>query len=210
MKSAGAAKQAARDQPRTDRLPGDLPALSAGLLSRQQLAVRNIALGNGDRTFLMVDKGTGKILLFDDGIPVFRGNALTGESHADRLAPKDLLEKMESLNALDTKITPAGRFTVTRGYNKDYGPLLDINQIKGADWGLAIHQVYLGTPSENRASRLRSARDDDKAITFGCINVTPDTLQLLLRALPEHGPSALYVLPRDTARTTAYFAPHGS
>jgi hypothetical protein len=206
----GVAKPAAEDQEQTEPPPGHLPELSPDVLSPQELRVRNIALMNGDRMFLMVDKGMGKILLFEDGKLVFMGNALTGESYADRLLPAELSETMDSLNALDTKITPAGRFTVTHGYNKDYGPLLDVNQIKGKDWGIAIHQVYLGIPSEHRASRLQSPREADKNITFGCINVAPDAIHLLLRELPDHEPSALYVLPRDETQTVAFFAPRNS
>lgn len=204
------AKPAAEDQEQTEPPPGHLPELSPDVLSRQELRVRNIALMNGDRKFLMVDKGMGRILLFEDGKLVFTGSALTGESYADRLPPTELSEMMDSLNALDTKVTPAGRFTVTRGYSKDYGPLFEINQIKGKDWGIAIHEVYLGIPSEHRASRLQSPREADKNITFGCINVAPDAIHLLLRELPEHEPSALYVLPRDETQTVAFFAPDNS
>jgi len=206
----GVVKPAAEEQEQIEPPAGHLPELSPDILSPQQLRVRNIALMNGDRKFLMVDKGMGKIFLFEDGKPVLMGNALTGESFADRLPPKELSERMDALNALDTKVTPAGRFTVTRGYDKDYGPLFDINQIKGKDWGIAIHQVYLGIPSENRAARLQSPREDDKNITFGCINVAPDTIHLLLRVLPEHEPTVLYVLPRDEKQTVAFFASHNS
>jgi hypothetical protein len=186
----------------------DLPPES---LSPQEQAVGEIADQNGDRTFLMVDKSLGRILLFEDGKPVFMGNALTGESTADRLPPNELKEDFNKLDALQYKVTPAGRYTVTRGYDAEYGgPLLDITEIKGKDWGIAIHQVYLGIPAEHRAERLRSTRFDDKNITFGCINVTPDAIKLLLRELPKTGSTALYVLPRDATSTIAFFAQHNS
>jgi len=187
-----------------------LPALSPDLLSAQEHAVSQLAVANGDRTFLMVDKALGKILLFEDGKPVLLGNALTGESAADQLRPHELLERFARLNALEDKVTPAGRFTVTRGYDKEYGPLFDIKEIQGKDWEIAIHQVYLGIPSERRAARLQSPNDDDKNITFGCINVTPETIRVLLRELPAKGATALYVLPRDETRTAAYFMPRNS
>jgi hypothetical protein len=206
----GEAKPAAEEPEQIEPPAGHLPQLSPDVLTPQQLGVRNIALRNGDRTFLMVDKGMGKIFLFEDGKPVLMGNALTGQSFADRLPPKELSEKFDTLNALDTKVTPAGRFTVTRGYDKDYGPLFDVNQIRGKDWGIAIHQVYLGIPSEHRAARLQSPREDDKNITFGCINVAPDTIHVLLRELPEHEPTVLYVLPRDETQTVTFFAQHNS
>ena len=182
----------------------DVSELSPGAITAQEHNVGEIAVEHGDLTFLMVDKSLGKILLFENGEPVFIGNALTGASTADRLPPNELKEAMARLNALQTKVTPAGRFTVTRG------PLFDIKEIQGKDWGIAIHQVYLGIPSENRAARLRSARHDDKNITFGCINVAPETIRLLLRELPEKGPTVLYVLPRDATNAASYFTPHHS
>jgi hypothetical protein len=198
------------DEEPAEPAAGYLPKAPSGVMSPQQEMVRHIALMNGDRKFIMVDKRMGKILLFEDGNPVFIGNVLTGQSYADRLPSNELGEKFDNLNAMDTKVTPAGRFTVTRGYNKEYGPLFDVNQIKGKDWGIAIHQVYLGIPSEHRATRLRSPREDDKNITFGCINVEPDTINLFLRELPEKAPTVLYVLPRDETQTAAYLASRNS
>jgi hypothetical protein len=121
-----------------------------------------------------------------------------------------LAEKFAKLNDVGDKVTPAGRFTVSRGSDKLYGTLLDVNEIRGKDWGIAIHQVYLGDPSERRAERLRSPNENDKHITYGCINVEPGTIRVLLRELPKDRPTALYILPEDEARTAAYFAPRNS
>jgi len=191
--------------------PEILAGVPLAALSAQELSVSGIADLNGDKTFLMVDKSLGRILLFEDGKPVFMGRALTGQSTADRLPPNELKENSDKLDALQYKVTPAGRFTVTRGFDQEYGgPLFDIREIKGKDWGIAIHRVYLGIPSEHRDIRLQSPRDDDKNITFGCINVTPEAIKFLLRELPKTGATALYVLPRDETHTVTYFAPHNS
>jgi hypothetical protein len=179
-------------------------------LSPQEEQVSATAGQNGDQEFLMVDKALGKIILFENDKPVFSGSALTGESSSDRLPPGALHEKFSKLTSLDTKVTPAGRYTVTRGHDSDYGPLLDINEIKGKDWGIAIHQVYLGTPSERRAERLRSSNDQDKHITFGCINVTPEAIRFLMKELPKNRATPLYILPLDETSTAAYFSPHSS
>lgn len=205
------AAAAARRRVAARGLPEQLTTLPPDTLSPQEQNVSEIADRNGDKTFLMVDKSLGRILLFEDGKPVFMGNALTGQSTADRLPPNELAENSDKLDDLQYKVTPAGRFTVARGFDKEYGgPLLDVKEIKGKDWGIAIHRVYLGIPSEHRAERLQSPREDDKNITFGCINVAPDTIKLLLRELPETGATALYVLPRDEPNTAAYFARHNS
>jgi hypothetical protein len=62
------------------------PAAPA-VLSDQEERVGQIAVENGDQIFVMVDKARGKIILFENGKPVFSSAALTGESMADRLPP---------------------------------------------------------------------------------------------------------------------------
>ena len=189
------------------------PALSAlppNALTVQEQDVGRIAVEHGDQKFLMVDKSLGRILLWENGKPVFAGNALTGASYSDRLPSSDMKEAFAKLNALDTKVTPAGRFTVARGFEKGYGSLFEIQEVRGTDWAIAIHKVFLGFPWENRAARLQSTRYDDKNITFGCINVTPESMQVLLKELPETGATPLYVLPRDETRTAAFFTPPSS
>jgi hypothetical protein len=51
-----------------------------------------------------------------------------------------------------------------------------------------------------------SPNEQDKHITFGCINVTPDAINFLLRELPEKGATPLYILPVDASQTATYFA----
>jgi hypothetical protein len=180
-------------------------------LSDQETEASQFASEQGDTTFLMVDKALGKIILFENGQPVFAGPALTGQSLADRMPKNELNADFDSLNAVNTKITPAGRYTLERGFDPEVGgPLFDINEIHGKDWGIAIHQVYLGTPSEHRDVRIRSHSDQEKHITFGCINVTPEALALFLHVLPEKARIPLYVLPEDTSQTANYLAPHES
>jgi hypothetical protein len=117
-----------------------------------------------------------------------------------------LSKKFSQLGALDDKVTPAGRFTVSRDYDREYGALFDINEIQGRDWTISIHQVYLGTPSERRADRLQSPDHQDKHITHGCINVTRETIRLLMGKLPKKPPTVLYVLPHDQSKTVEYLA----
>jgi hypothetical protein len=178
------------------------------VLTEQESAANQMATARGDRDFLMVDKALGKIILFQKGQPVFVGPALTGQSLSDQLVAGELGQKFDNLYAVNTKITPAGRFTVQRAYDKELGgDILDVSEIRGKDWGIAIHQVYLGTPSEHRDIRIKSPRTEDKHISFGCINVTQTAIRYLLRELPETGPFPLYILPEDASQTASYFAP---
>jgi hypothetical protein len=188
----------------------DIPVLPSTppMLTRQESEAGQMANAHGDKTFVMIDKARGKIILFENGQPVFAGPALTGQSTADEIPKKELGEKFDNLNAPNTKITPAGRYTVQRGFDPEVGgPLFDIPEIRGKDWGIAIHQLYLGIPSEHRDVRILSSNDEDKHITYGCINITTPTMRVLLHQLPAKGPIPLYILPQDSSQTAAYLTP---
>jgi len=180
-------------------------SFSAPTLTPQQQRVGQLATRNGDQTFLMVDKARGRVILFEDGTPTFSGTALTGQSTTDVMPAGSLAEKFDDLNGLEYKVTPAGRFTITRNHTTEYGPVFDINEVHGKDWGIAIHQVWLGDPTEHRAARLRSANDRDRHITYGCINVSVETMRVLMERLPSQQAVALYVLPWDDNKTAAFF-----
>jgi hypothetical protein len=184
---------------------------SPPVLSEQESQAGRMANAQGDKTFVMVDKARGKIILFENGQPVFAGPALTGESTADQMPKTDLTQKFDTLIAPNTKITPAGRYTVERGFDLEVGgPLFDIHEIRGKDWGIAIHQLYLGIPSEHREVRILSPSEADKHITYGCINVQLTTLHILMHELPAKGPIPLYILPEDASQTAAYLIPRTS
>jgi hypothetical protein len=192
---------------------GDIPVLPSTppVLTRQESEAGQLANAQGDTTFVMIDKARGKIILFENGQPVFAGPALTGQSTADEIPKKELGEKFDNLSAPSTKITPAGRYTVQRGFDPEVGgPLFDIHEIRGKDWGIAIHQLYLGIPSEHRDVRILSSNEEDKHITYGCINITTSTMRVLLHELPAKGPIPLYILPQDSSQTTAYLTPRTS
>jgi hypothetical protein len=187
--------------------PGQSPDTVVKLTSVQQQAGQ-IAEKNGDRDYLMVDKHFGKIILFQDGKAVFKDSALSGESRTDRLPPGALAKKFSQLSTLADKVTPAGRFTVSRDIDKNYGPVLDINEIPGRDWTISIHQLYIGKPSERRAYRLESQDHLDNHITHGCINVSKQTMRFILDNLPKKGATPLYVMPHDLTRISDFLARH--
>ena len=176
------------------RLP---PQWDGGLaLSSTEQRVSQIAWRNGDRDYLMVDKNRGKIILFANGRPIFSRPALTGESMADRIPADAWSTPWARQSGVKFKVTPAGRFTITRSYDSKLGELFDINELQGQDWTIAIHRVWLGKPAERRDARLQSDIDGDKHITNGCIDVDPSTIAQLLRILPSRG-MPLYILPNN-------------
>jgi hypothetical protein len=165
-------------------------------LSPVERRVSLIAWHNGDRDFLMVDKNRGKIILFENGRPIFSRPALTGESMADRIPADAWTTPWARQIDVKFKVTPAGRFTITRNHDNALGELFDINEMQGRDWTLAIHRVWLGKASERRDARLRSDMDEDKHITNGCVDVDPSTMAFLTRVLPNRG-MPLYILPSN-------------
>ncbi len=175
-------------------------------LSPAALWVSQIARRNGDRNFLMVDKAHGRIILFENGRPVFNRAALTGESLADRIPPDGWIKPWSEQTGVKYKVTPAGQFTLTRDRDRALGNLFDINELRGRDWTIAIHQVWLGRRSEHRDARLRSIEDQDKHITAGCVDVDPSTIAQLWRLLPGSG-MPLYILPMDESLITQLFQP---
>jgi hypothetical protein len=199
--SATVAGSTARAETRT--VPAVPRMEQNGALSDQQRAVSAIAIQNGNRRFLMLDKSSGELFLFVDGQPVFRGAALVGESGADDIPPY-LYSKPFSVPAkLAEKVTPAGFYTVKREPDPAYGTIFTINEIKGADWDIAIHRVAM-VAGEHRPERLRSPNAADRHITNGCINVDHDTISFLERNVTgAHTP--LYILPEDQSRTQVLF-----
>jgi hypothetical protein len=174
-------------------------------LSPAEAEVSDVARQRGDQKFLMIDKVLGRLIVFLDGAPAYAGAALTGESTADRFT-RYLLSLPDSHKwTIPQKITPAGRFTVTRSFDPAYGPIFELNEVHGPDWWIAIHQVWLGNPAEHRMERLLSPTPEDNHITFGCINVSHDTLTFMLRHLPKTGRIPVYILPMNERLTSVFF-----
>jgi hypothetical protein len=170
---------------------------TSGMLSGEGQKVSQIAAVRGDKDYLMLDKARGRIIVFEDGKPTFSGAALTGENTADYMAPGQTELTFHETNGLKYKVTPAGRYTVSIGYDPAYGETLDVNEIQGKDWDIAIHKVWLGAPAEHREARLRSASTQDKHITYGCIDVDGPTMQGLMDRLPDEEHTPIYILPQD-------------
>jgi len=174
-------------------------------LSPQAKLVSQIAARNHDQNFLMVDKLHALLFYFKNGQPIYSDPVLTGASTADRFTPDILAKSFSEPLTQSQKITPAGRYTVTRDYDPLYGIIFEINEIHGKDWSLAIHTVYLGLPHEKRRERLQSPSPHDNLVTYGCMNIDADGIRFLARHLPKKGKTPLYILPRDESATATFF-----
>ena len=201
----------AADAPRRDSDPVETKLLAqpssdvVTTLSDAVHRVSQIARQNGDKIFLVVDKIHGKIVLFENGQAKFAAAALTGQNTADVLPPDAIAKTYAQQVGVKYKVTPAGRYTVSRDFDPKLGALLEINEIQGPDWALAIHQVALRKDTQHRDARLRSANDEDKHITDGCIDVEPGTIRQLVQLLAKKGAVPIYILPMDETLAPGLF-----
>jgi hypothetical protein len=191
---AGCADSSGLNAPSTPAQPPEA-FLGGPAMSAEARRVSEIAVRNGDRDFLVLDKAHGQIIAFQNGRATFSGAALTGENPSDYLAPDAFTLSFSEQKGLKYKITPAGRYTVSVGFDPHYGQTLDVNEVQGTDWDIAVHKVWLGAPAEHRDLRLRSASYDDKHITYGCIDVDGATMQGLLDRVPNEDKTPIYILP---------------
>lgn len=177
-------------------------------LSPSAQRVSRIAAQNGDQNYLMIDKTAGQIITFERGVPTFSGAALTGESLTDVIPPDAFYKSFAETRGLKYKVTPAGRFTVSPGYDHAYGETLDVNEVQGEDWDISIHRVWLGAPAEHRDLRLRTAGGEDKHITYGCIDVDAETMRQLLLRAPHEARIPLYIVPVNEGSYAYAFRPN--
>src|SRR5580704_9212448 len=83
---AGCAGQSDLTAPASPAQPPEA-FLGGPAMSSEARRVSEIAVRNGDRDFLVLDKAHGQIIAFQNGRPTFSGAALTGENPSDYLAP---------------------------------------------------------------------------------------------------------------------------
>lgn len=133
-------------------------------------SVANWVVHSGDNhgmPFVIIDKVDAKVFVFHaDG--QIRGAApvLLGLGRGDESAP-DIGERKLSDISPEERITPAGRFVASLGYNFNGKDVLWVDY----DEALSLHRVVTSNPKERRLERLATPTPLDNRISFGCINV---------------------------------------
>lgn len=149
--------------------------------------------------FAIMDKAAAQILVFG-GDGKLRGAApgLFGSAVGDHSAPGVAGLALREIPGRD-RTTPAGRFI------GGFGPSVDAGRVLWVDYdsAVSIHPTATGVPSEKRAERLASPTPDDNRVTHGCINVSPEFYELVMRPTFERG-GVFYILP-DTATLAETF-----
>ena len=140
--------------------------------------------------FAVIDKAAAQILVFG-GDGRLRGAApgLFGSAVGDHTAPGIAGLALREIPGRD-RTTPAGRFV------GGFGPSIDAGRVLWVDYesAVSIHPTATGVPAEKRAERLASATPDDNRITHGCINVSPEFYEQVIRPVFEKG-GVFYIMP---------------
>jgi len=143
--------------------------------------------------FAIMDKAAAQVLVFG-GDGRLRGAApgLFGSAIGDHTAPGIAGVALREIPGRD-RTTPAGRFV------GGFGPSVDAGRVLWVDYdsAVSIHPTATGVPAERRAERLASPSPDDNRISHGCINVSPEFYERIMRPTFERG-GVFYILP-DTA-----------
>lgn len=140
--------------------------------------------------FAIMDKAAAQILVFGgDGKLRGAAPALFGSATGDHSAPGVAGLALREIPGRD-RTTPAGRFI------GGYGPSIDAGRVLWVDYesAVSIHPTPPGTPAEKRAERLASPTPDDNRVTHGCINVSSEFYDRVVRATFERG-GVFYILP---------------
>ncbi len=140
--------------------------------------------------FAVIDKAAAQILVFG-GDGRLRGAApgLFGSAIGDHTSPGIAGLALREIPGRD-RTTPAGRFV------GGYGPSIDAGRVLWVDYdsAVSIHPTATGVPAEKRAERLASPSPDDNRVTHGCINVSPEFYERIIRPTFEQG-GVFYILP---------------
>ena len=140
--------------------------------------------------FAIMDKAAAQVLVFGgDGRLRGAAPALFGSAVGDHTAPGIAGLALRAIPGKD-RTTPAGRFV------GGFGPSIDAGRVLWVDYdsSTSLHPTATGVASEKRPERLASPSPDDNRITHGCINVSPEFYEKVVRPTFERG-GLFYILP---------------
>jgi hypothetical protein len=159
--------------------------------------VADWALASGDNDglpFAIVDKAEARIFLFEAGgtllgtAPVLLGLARGDDS------PLGIGDRPLALIAPAERITPAGRFVAGLGFNLSGQDILWVDYAAA----ISVHRAAdpkAGLTANGRLARLASPTTADNRISHGCINVSADFFERMIRPAFSGTNGIVYVLP---------------
>ncbi|HTD91462.1 MAG TPA: hypothetical protein VK663_12415 [Burkholderiales bacterium] len=145
--------------------------------------------------FVIVDKKNARVYVFDANAklrgasPVLLGSAV-GDDTVAGIGSRPIDEVLPT-----ERTTPAGRFVGERGYNTRGEDVVWVDY----DAAVSMHRVLTAHPEEKRLERLASPTNDDKRISYGCINVPVAFFEAYLQPTFAGHRAIVYVLPEIKA-----------
>lgn len=184
---ANARDAAAQPVAAVDQLPADQDVSSTVIELAGWVIAANDSHGY---PFAVIDKAAAQILVFG-GDGRLRGAApgLFGSAVGDHAAPGIAGLALREIPGRD-RTTPAGRFVGGYGDSIDAGRVLWVDY----DSAVSMHPTASGVPSERRDERLASPTPDDNRVTHGCINVSNEFYEQVVKPTFEKG-GVFYILP---------------
>ncbi len=184
---ANARDAAAQPVAAVDQLPADQDVSSTVIELAGWVIAANDSHGY---PFAVIDKAAAQILVFG-GDGRLRGAApgLFGSAVGDHAAPGIAGLALREIPGRD-RTTPAGRFVGGYGDSIDAGRVLWVDY----DSAVSMHPTASGVPSERREERLASPTPDDNRVTHGCINVSNEFYEQVVKPTFEKG-GVFYILP---------------
>ena len=193
---ANAKDGAAQPVAAVDELPPDQGVSNAVVeVASWVVATRD----NHNRPFAIIDKGAAQIFVFGaDGRLRGAAPGLFGSAIGDHTAAGIAGLALRDIPAED-RTTPAGRFLGR------FGPSIGAGRVLWVDYdsAISIHPLSRGAPAERRAERLASPSPDDNRITHGCINVSREFFESIIRPTFATG-GVFYILPDAAPLTEAF------
>jgi len=157
---------------------------------------------NGGLPFIVIDKTAADVFVFD-AQSHFVGTtpALLGSAPGDESDP-GVGDRELSAIAPDKRTTPAGRFVAS------FGPAEGYRQVLWVDFetAVSIHPVVTTNKKEHRLQRLKSPTAEDNRITYGCINVSADFYENVVRPIFTDTKGIVYILPETKPVNEVFLA----
>jgi hypothetical protein len=162
--------------------------------SRNAQHVADWVVDSGDNRgmpFVIVDKIDAKVFVFDaDGRLRGAAPALVGLTRGDETTPGIGDRKLSHIPP-EERITPAGRFVASLGFNSHGKDILWVDY----DDAVSLHRVVTNNPREHRLERLASRKPLDHRISWGCINVPANFYNDVVKPTFTETYGIVYVMP---------------
>lgn len=167
-------------------------------VSAEARQMARMAFEGGDAQglpFAVVDKQDARLLVFNaDGRLAGATPALLGLARGDDLAP-NVGQMVTTGIPPELRTTPSGRYDTQPGRNLTGETVIWVDY----DAAFAIHRLRPSPASERRAERLASATPEDNRISLGCVIVTGEFFDQVVRPVLGQGAGVVYVLPEPAA-----------